>query len=656
MNTNITNIKHLCALLLSALAFVACSSDSDEILNQPEPQQPAADGIHFSAVFDVKNAPAATRALTDPGDGTLTATWQVGEEIAIIFGGTKYTATVTTVDATGTATVSATLPSTTPNNQAVTFIYPASAADGSGVRSGLLDVQDGKLSTISRQLDVATAEGTIVIDGTDGYPNGTVTLENLYAICKLQFTDESGQAITDIFRVSVTDLSTKDNVIVIMPSAQSAVYVAMKPTSNTVKFLVARSDGTPYSKVAVASLQAGKFYHPTLSATLDDAITTPLTLEAIESGTVSFLNNAAGSVYYSIDGGARTEIPAGSTGTTPTLTAGQEVAFYGDNATYTTSSNYSKISCTAGCYVFGNIMSLISSTDFPNCKTLTESETFVNLFYSYRNSNNIYNHVSQLLVLPATTLTDMCYLGMFSSCTSLTAAPMLPATTLASSCYRSMFSGCTRLIAAPALPATTLADDCYHNMFSDCTSLTTVPAQLPATTLESACYERMFSNCTSLTTAPMLPATTLYSCCYIEMFRNCTSLTNAPDLPATMLEYDCYEGMFSGCTSLTKAPDLPAAKLADYCYRGMFSGCTSLTKAPDLPAAKLQSKSYYQMFYGCTSLRSIKCLATNISASDCTADWLSGVSATGTFTKASSMESWTEGASGIPTGWTVENE
>lgn len=522
MNTNITNIKHLCALLLSALAFASCSSYGDEILSQPEPQQPAADGIHFSAVFGVKNAPAATRALTDPGDGTLTASWQVGEEIAIIFGGTKYTATVTSVDATGTATVSATLPSTTPNNQAVTFIYPASAADGSGVRSGLLDVQDGKLSTISRQLDVATAEGTIVIDGTDGYPNGTVTLENQYAICKLQFTDESGQAITDISRVSVTDLSTEDIVIATMSSAQSAVYVAMKPTSNTVKFLVARSDGTPYSKVASASLQAGKFYHPTLAATLDDAITTPLTLEAIESGTVSFQNKAAGSVYYSIDGGARTEIPAGSTGTTPTLAAGQKVAFYGDNATYTTSSNYSKISCTAGCYVYGNIMSLISSTDFPNCKTLTESETFAYLFNS-----NIYinNHVSRLLMLPATTLTSDCYLGMFSDCFSLTAAPMLPATTLTSYCYFQMFSHCTRLIAAPNLPATTLPDYCY-----------------------------------------------------------------------------------------------------------------------------------YMMFYGCTSLRSIKCLATNISAYNCTAGWLSGVSATGTFTKASSMTDWTEGASGIPTGWTVENE
>ena len=49
MKTNIINIKHLCALLLTALAFAACSSDADDIVNQPEPQQPAADGIHFTA-------------------------------------------------------------------------------------------------------------------------------------------------------------------------------------------------------------------------------------------------------------------------------------------------------------------------------------------------------------------------------------------------------------------------------------------------------------------------------------------------------------------------------------------------------------------------------------------------------------------------------
>ena len=34
---------------------------------------------------------------------------------------------------------------------------------------------------------------------------------------------------------------------------------------------------------------------------------------------------------------------------------------------------------------------------------------------------------------------------MFSGCTSLTQAPELPATTLANYCYKGMFSGCTRL-------------------------------------------------------------------------------------------------------------------------------------------------------------------------------------------------------------------
>ena len=34
-----------------------------------------------------------------------------------------------------------------------------------------------------------------------------------------------------------------------------------------------------------------------------------------------------------------------------------------------------------------------------------------------------------------------------------------------------MFSGCTALIQAPALPATTLANQCYNGMFSGCTSL-----------------------------------------------------------------------------------------------------------------------------------------------------------------------------------------
>ena len=55
---------------------------------------------------------------------------------------------------------------------------------------------------------------------------------------------------------------------------------------------------------------------------------------------------------------------------------------------------------------------------------------------------------------------EMCYAYLFSGST-LTTAPELPATTLANFCYDGMFKDCTSLTQAPALPATTLADYCY---------------------------------------------------------------------------------------------------------------------------------------------------------------------------------------------------
>ncbi len=126
-------------------------------------------------------------------------------------------------------------------------------------------------------------------------------------------------------------------------------------------------------------------------------------------------------------------------------------------------------------------------------------------------------------------------------------------------------------------------------------------------------------------------------------------------LPATTLAEGCYRFMFNGCTSLTTAPALPATKLAEYCYWSMFNGCTSLTTAPALPATKLVSNCYWDMFSRCTSLNRITMLATDIyiSAEYCLYGWVSGVAATGTFTKAASMTSLPSGASGIPTGWTV---
>ena len=153
----------------------------------------------------------------------------------------------------------------------------------------------------------------------------------------------------------------------------------------------------------------------------------------------------------------------------------------------------------------------------------------------------------------------------------------------------------------------------------------------------------------------MLPATTLINGCYSNMFQNCTSLTTAPALPATTLAANCYSSMFTGCTSLTTAPALPATTLVDGCYASMFWNCSNLTTAPDLPATTLVQGCYHTMFRQCSKLNSIKCLATDISADNCTNYWLYNTNITGIFTKAASMSSWPTGTSGIPSGWTVED-
>ena len=382
-------------------------------------------------------------------------------------------------------------------------------------------------------------------------------------------------------------------------------------------------------------------------------------------------------IYWSKNGTSWTSAIA-STSDTPvslaTLNKGEKMYLKGENNKYASStSKYSHFNSDAKFNISGNIMSLIYGDNFIGHTTLPSAYSFVSIF----SNSKVYDAYN--LILPATTLKPSCYNSMFYGCTSLATAPELPATTLASGCDSSMFSSCTSLATAPALPATTLKPSCYSSMFSSCTSLATAPA-LPATTLASSCYSYMFYGCTSLATAPELPATTLASSCYSYMFEGCSSLTTAPVLPATTLANSCYMSMFAA-TKITSAPELPATILADSCYRNMFYGCASLRYPPTLNATILQPRCYQHMFFGCTSLKTapelpattlvtycyaymfqnctslsyIKCLATNISASNSHAWWLYNVASTGKFVKPISMHAWPASAHGIPSNWTVVN-
>lgn len=320
----------------------------------------------------------------------------------------------------------------------------------------------------------------------------------------------------------------------------------------------------------------------------------PLTFEAKMAGAVVSFGRyypdspqpATVTIEYSKNGGEWTTY-------TSSITldyVGDKVYFRGNNTTYYLNMFY----CSGDCYLYGNIMSLISSEDYATATALTESYAFAGLFSL---NSDIYNHASKKLVLPATTLSSGCYSNMFNGCTGLTAAPELPANTMDEYCYYKMFEGCSGLTIAPELPAEILAEGCYSNMFSGCTSLTHAPA-LPVETLAEECYTGMFYGCTSLTSAPALPAMTMTPHCYQGMFDGCSSLTTAPALPATTLATQCYNGMFSNCTSLATAPALPATTLAGFCYDGMFSGDTSLTTAPVLPRRDFEPELLSIYVYG----------------------------------------------------------
>lgn len=155
----------------------------------------------------------------------------------------------------------------------------------------------------------------------------------------------------------------------------------------------------------------------------------------------------------------------------------------------------------------------------------------------------------------------------------------------------------------------------------------------------------------------LLPATTLTFGCYREMFRSCTSLTTIPILPVATLADYCYASMFLACSALTTPPELPATTLVSGCYSDMFNSCTSLTNAPDLLATTLVDYCYYEMFYNCKNLKYIKCLATDISASKCTYNWMQRVPTLSgsTFVKKAGVE-WPTSPSGIPERWTVVEE
>lgn len=619
---------------LMTIALTACNDDNTDIDNIQDIAQ--SDSVEAYTPND-----SSTRVdFTENGDNTISLEWETEESFSIIRGNENQTFSKTTEGNTFTGT----RPTAGEGNYYAT--YPiTSATDATAVPIDFTE-QTGELNSNMTFMYASSETGlsyefqhcAAILKATfTGLPGGA-KVEKIVVT-----TDESVKVKGTLNLTNGTFSGTESNTITVnyvspKPITSAYFYLpAMPKEAKSLSFTVITDDDKIYvcgmSAAGSKDIEAGKLYTATF------ALVSTLTFTSNESQAMKVNSTSvtydALKLEYSYDGVVWNKIENAN----EIPFTGGKIMMRGKNNIGTSGATIQFTNDELAVDCIGDIRSLVDYTANPS-----------NIRY-----NQLFKNCKALRTapaLPATTLTNDCYINMFEGCTSLQAAPELPAVSLAYACYEYMFKDCTSLETAPTLPATTLNSSCYQSMFEGCTSLETAPA-LPATQLHNYCYNCMFKGCTSLTTINAISALELAEECCYAMFEGCTSLQTAPTLPATTLYHKCYTRMFAGCTSLVTVPDLPATDLAGFCYDAMFEGCTSLQTAPKLPATYLSSHCYHRMFTGCSSLNSVTMLATEFGYNSIY-NWLEGVAVSGTIYVKNNDVDLPEGASGIPSGWTKQ--
>ena len=266
--------------LASLLTWTGCSSDSTLSPVDPNPEvQPVT--YHFVATIQsggTQLSPAIERQLADNGT-ILAATWEVGDKLKLFYtdnnsAAQEVTATVTETSG-SSATIEAELTGTLSSDRVVTFVYPASAADGSTtskVKADLLTsaTQDGLLTgsetSIAKKYDVRTGTGTIVVDGEEAYLSGVAMLQSQISVLKFNIT-YNGVA-TAVASLTMTDKATEEVYTVAPASETSTIYIALNPTVQGRRFdVVAKNGQDTYTKTLTlhSALEAQKYYRSTLA-------------------------------------------------------------------------------------------------------------------------------------------------------------------------------------------------------------------------------------------------------------------------------------------------------------------------------------------------------------------------------------------------------
>lgn len=293
-------MKHIiwmAALALTAATWSACSN-KEELAVTEEPAQ--ARTFTVTTTLSPKSGAETRSTMTDNGDGSISAEWQVGDQIFVSYMNTSDASVYTTAEviavnpSSKAATVSVTL--TNPKGgEFITFGYPLSLYNGSGTLDPATD-QIGTLADINANYAGIQGYGILTVDGSN-VTLPSVTMDPTMCIWKFSFTDGSND-ITSAVTKLVIDFPANDMTYTVTPTSLSNIYVALYGdiTNGQPVSVIAQTDLGVYRKTAASvKLASGKTYSSTGLELTSAAITNAV------AGDIGKLVGADGNIYPNAD-------------------------------------------------------------------------------------------------------------------------------------------------------------------------------------------------------------------------------------------------------------------------------------------------------------------------------------------------------------------
>lgn len=394
-------------LLIAAIAWTACSNDLVREETLP-------DKGYTLIVEATKGQTTGTRGLNPPENNQIAAVWSENDRVTVLSANNAVLGTMVPTSTGDYKThLKATLNNPVKKGDRLTLVFPRTKRDYTG--------QKGTLNDIATNYDYATAE--VEVTFTDGsFVSATdARFINQQAIVRFNLIDGNSNPISaSNLTISADGLlqnaTTKGPITITPTDATSEIYAALSGLNGIVT-LKATINNRTYQCVTsgTKSFANSGFYRIAAKMKAPINYPEPLTLENCGDEYCNVTVSDFGDLQYKLGDGDWTTYT--STTRIRLNSRGEKVSFRGTNATTGSGgSNYMNINCNGPCYVYGNVMSLLSKDNYATMTELPYDHTFQNLFMG----NSYITHAENKdLVLPATTLTQYCYYQMFSGCTNM---------------------------------------------------------------------------------------------------------------------------------------------------------------------------------------------------------------------------------------------